>query len=415
MFERHLARNVLDALADSPAVFLNGARQTGKSTLAQKLSRGPHRARYLSLDDIAVLAAAKNDPEGFLAGLDGPIVIDEVQRAPELFIPLKAAVDRERRPGRFLLTGSANALVLPKLAQALTGRMEILTLWPLSQGEIEATREGFIDALFRDGAAFDAGKPLSRTEIWDRVVLGGYPEPLGRPQPERRAAWVNSYLTTIVERDIRDLAAIEGLTQLPRLLHLLAARGAGLMNYAELSRSMGLPQSTLKRYLALLEAAFLLQRLPPWSGNLGKRLVKTPKIFLNDTGLAANLLALDTARLEENVPMAGPLLETFVMAELTKQAGWSRVKPRLYHFRTETGAEVDFVMEDARGRVVGVEVKAGSAGTGDFKGLKVLEEALGKKFLRGVVLYLGREAVPFAKNMHALPISALWRTPAPKH
>ena len=187
------------------------------------------------------------------------------------------------------------------------------------------------------------------------------------------------------------------------------------MNYAELSRSMGLPQSTLKRYLALLEAAFLLQRLPPWSGNLGKRLVKTPKIFLNDTGLAANLLALDTARLEENVPMAGPLLETFVMAELTKQAGWSRVKPRLYHFRTETGAEVDFVMEDARGRVVGVEVKAGSAGTGDFKGLKVLEEALGKKFLRGVVLYLGREAVPFAKNMHALPISALWRTPAPKH
>ena len=207
---------------------------------------------------------------------------------------------------------------------------------------------------------------------------------------------------------MRDLANIEGLTQLPRLLGLLAARGAGLLNFAELSRSMGLPQTTLKRYLALLEATFLAQRLPPWSGNLSKRLVKAPKLFMNDTGLAASLLSVDAPGLEEGTPR-GPLLETFVRAELVKQSAWSRTRPRLHHFRTEAGAEVDFVLEDAQGRCVGIEVKAGSADAGDFKGLKTLEETVGKKFVRGIVLCTGREIVPFAKNMHALPISSLWR------
>ncbi len=409
MFERHLTPAILEALSDSPVVFLNGARQTGKSTLTQGLAAGPHPARYLTLDDMAVLSAAKNDPQGFLAGLGGPVVLDEVQRAPELFLPLKAEVDRDRRPGRFLLTGSASALVLPKLSQALVGRMEILTLWPLSQGEVEGVREEFIDALFAPGTVFPAFKPIAREELWTRVVQGGYPEPVSRPRPERRRAWVGSYITTIIERDIRDLANIEGLTQLPRLLNLLAVRSANLMNYAELSRSMGMPQTTLKRYLALLEAAFLARRLPPWSGNLSKRLVKAPKVFLNDTGLAADLLGLDASSLVAGAPLSGPLLETFVMTELCKQSGWSKTRPRMHHFRMETGQEVDFVLEDGQGRCVGIEVKAGSAGAGDFKGLKALEEALGKKFVRGVVLHAGRETVPFAKNMHALPIGALWR------
>lgn len=409
MFARNLEPSILAALADSPVVFLNGARQTGKSTLSRRLADGPHPARYLTLDDLGVLSAAKNDPQGFLAGLDGPVILDEVQRAPELFLALKAAVDRDRKPGRFLLTGSASALVLPDLSQALTGRMEILTLWPLSQGEIEGVEEGFIDALFAPNAALPSFKPLSRAQLWERVVHGGYPEPFNRPQPERRRAWVDSYVTTIVERDVRDLADIEGLTQLPRLLHLIAVRSSSLMNYAELSRSMGIPQTTLKRYLALLEATFLARRLPPWSGNLSKRLVKAPKLFLNDTGLAASLLAVDAPRLDSDGALSGPLLETFVMAELAKQSGWCKTRPRMHHFRTETGSEVDFVLEDAQGRCVGVEVKAGAAGAGDFKGLRTLEDALGKKFLRGVVLYTGRETVPFAKNMHALPIGSLWQ------
>ena len=401
MYPRYLTQSILDALSDSPVVFLHGARQTGKSTLAQQLAAGPHPARYITLDDIGVLSAAKSDPQGFLAGLSGPVILDEVQRVPELFLPLKAEVDRDRRPGRFLLTGSAGAWVLPQLSQSLAGRMEILTLWPLSQGEVEGVREGFIDALYGPDASIPSFKPLAREVLWERVAQGGYPEPLSRPRPERRRAWVNSYLTTLMERDVRDLANIEGLAQLPRLLNLLAARTACLMNYAELSRSMGIPQTTLKRYLALLEATFLAHRLPPWSGNLSKRLVKAPKLFLNDTGLAAGLLGIDAARLGTDGTLSGPLLETFVVAELAKQSGWSKTKPRMHHFRMQTGHEVDVVLEDAGGRCVGIEVKAGSVGTGDFKGLKALEGALGKRFLRGVVLYTGRETVPFAIQFHS--------------
>ena len=405
MYPRNLEPALLEALSDSPVVFLNGARQTGKSTLVRGISKG---ARYLTFDDGEVLAAAKGDPRGFLAGLDGPVILDEVQRVPELFLPLKAEVDRDRKPGRFLLTGSANAMVLPRLSDALTGRMEVLTLWPLSQGEIGRRREGLIDLLFDPEAKLPTVAPLSRDALWERVVRGGYPEPLARDQPERRRAWVNSYITTLIERDVRDLSDIDDRTQLPRLLGLLAARAASLLNYAELSRSLGIPQSTLKRYLALLEAVFLAHRVPPWSGILGKRLVKAPKVFLIDTGLAAGLLGADSERLSADGSLSGPILENFVMAELAKQSWWSRVKPRLYHMRTQTGFEVDFVLEDARGRCVGVEVKAGSVGPGDFKGLKLFAEALGKRFVRGIVLYGGRETVPFAKDLHALPIQGLW-------
>lgn len=409
MYKRHLESELLDALSDSPVVFLNGARQTGKSTLVQRLAAGRHPAGYLTLDDVGVLAAAKGDPQGFLAGLSGPVILDEVQRAPELFLPLKAAVDRDRRPGRFLLTGSANALVLPQLSQALIGRMEILTLWPLSQGEIEGEKEGFIDALFEPASSMPSFRPTARTNLWERIAAGGYPEPLSRPRPERRQAWVSSYLTMIIERDVRDLANIEGATQLPRLLSLLAARSACLMNYSELSRSMAIPQTTLKRYLALLEATFLAYRLPPWSSNLSKRLVKAPKVFLNDTGLETELLGIDTARLAADGTWSGPVLENFVMTELSKQSGWNKAKARLHHFRTREGQEVDFVLESARGRCIGVEVKAGGVDAGDFKGLKALAEALGKRFVRGVVLYLGNETVPFGANLHALPLQALWQ------
>lgn len=275
-------------------------------------------------------------------------------------------------------------------------------------GELAGVKEGFIDGLFASKLDVPEFGLLERNAHWERVVRGGYPEPLDRPRPERRRAGVNSYITTIIERDVRDLANIDGLAQLPRFMRLLARRTASLLNYAELSRSMGLPQTTLKRYPALLESIFLVHRLPPWSGNLGKRLVKSPKVFLNETGLAAGLLAVDGPRLEADGVLSGPLLENFVMTELSMQAIWSETRPRLHHFRTESGREVDFVLEDSRGRCVGIEVKAGSVGAGDMKGLSELSEVLGTRFLRGVILHTGRATVPFARNLHALPINALW-------
>ena len=398
------------ALARSPVVFLNGARQTGKSTLAKALAGGPHPASYITLDDATTLAAAQADPAGFVAGLDGPVVMDEVQREPRLFLPIKAAVDRDRRPGRFLLTGSASVMALPQLAHALVGRVEILTLWPFSQGELEGHGDDFVDAIFRSRVAAPARTGTRRsTPIERRLLTGGFPEVATRKTNAGRRAWFASYTTTILQREVRDLANIEGLAVLPSLLRLLAARAATLLNTSELSRSTGIPNTTLKRYLALLEATFLIQPLPAWSANLSKRLVRAPKLLLCDTGLLAHLLGVDARRLAAERALVGALLENFVAMELAKQASWSEVRPAIHHFRTHAGEEVDVVLEDAAGRVVGIEVKAAATvGARDLRGLRALAEALGKKFVRGVVLYTGTEVIPFGERVHAVPLEALW-------
>ncbi len=407
MIDRYITSQVLAALADTPVVVLTGARQTGKTTLVRALASSAHPARYLSFDDAGVLAAAQADPAGFVAGLDGPVVLDEVQRVPQLFLALKAGVDRDRRPGRFLLTGSANVLLLPRLAELLVGRMEVLSLWPLAQSEIAGVGASFVDRVFVD-------PPFSvSSEAWpqllDRILRGGYPEVLGRASAARRQAWFQSYITSLLQRDVRDLVNVERLTALPRLLSLLATRAASLLNTSELSRTSGIPLSTLKRYLALFETTFLIQLLPAWSGNLGKRLVKAPKLFLSDTGVLASLLGANHRLLERDRTLAGPLLENFVVMELFKHVSWSQVRPRLFHFRTQTGQEVDLVLEDAAGRVVGIEVKASaSVSAKDFKGLRTLAEAVGEGFLRGLVLYAGTESIPFGGAFHALPVQALW-------
>lgn len=409
MIRRNLTAPLLEAISDTPVVLLNGARQVGKSTLVQSLQED-HPAQYLTLDDATVLAAASRDPAGFLAGLDGPVVLDEVQRAPELFLAIKAAVDRDRRPGRYLLTGSADIFLLPRIAESLAGRMEVLTLWPLSQGEIEGVRETFVDSLFATRFQPPAVSGVDRGEILDRVLQGGYPEMLSRSSEARRRAWFGSYTTTILQRDVRDLSSIEDITALPRLLSLLAARSTTLLNYSELSRTSGLPASTLKRYFALLEATFLVRPLPPWSDNLSKRLVKSPKLLLTDTGLVAAALGLNRERLDEEPHLVGPLLESFVLLEIRKQATWSEIRPELFHYRTQTGQEVDLLLEDARGRIVGVEVKAGSTvQERDVRALLGLADDLGKRFVRGVVLYTGERAVPFSDKVMALPMGSLWR------
>jgi len=409
MYDRNITNKVLSALQDTPVVFVNGARQTGKSTLVQKLITRKHSARYLTLDDSNLLAAASADPSGFIGGFEGPLIIDEVQRVPELFLAIKSEVDKNRQPGRFLLTGSANVLLLPQMAETLAGRMEILTLWPLSQGEIESRKETFIDRIFFDRSVPCSSSSITTVQLIKKILSGGFPEALSRTEVNRQRAWFSSYITTILQRDVRDISNIEGLTLIPRLLSLVAARTGGLLNYAELSRSFSMPQTTLKRYLALLETTFLVKLLPAWSVNLGKRLVKSPKILLTDTGLISHLIGIDDKRLKNEPQLIGALLENFAAMELVKQAGWSHSQPHLFHFRTQTGQEVDIVLEDTAGRVVGIEVKAGSTvKTDDLKGLRLLADSVGSKFVRGVVLYCGSEYVPFGSGLAAIPISELW-------
>lgn len=410
MYTRNVSSAIREALADTPVVVLHGARQTGKSTLAGWLASERTEASVLTLDDAAVLAAAAADPAGFLSGLGGLTVIDEVQRAPQLFLAMKADVDRRRSPGRFLLTGSANVMLLPRLAEYLAGRMQVITLWPLSQGEIIGRREGFVDALFAPESPIPPGAETDRAALADLILRGGFPEVVARLTPSRRDAWFDSYLGTILQRDVRDIAQIHGLADLPRLLGLLAVRSGSLLNVAELSRTAALPLTTTRRYLALLEATFLVQMLPAWSTNLSKRLVRAPKVFLADTGLAASLVGADAARLARDPPLLGPLLETFVVMEIRKQLGWSHQRVRLYHFRTTAGSEADLILETPDGRVAGVEVKSAAAvSPRDFRGLRALADALGERFVRGVVLYTGSSTVPFGDRLMAMPIEALWQ------
>lgn len=408
MYRRYIEQSLAAALSDTRVVLLNGARQAGKSTLAQRLAQG-RGGRYYTLDDPAVLGLAHSDPAALVRGFEGLTVIDEVQLAPALFPALKLEVDRDRRPGRFLLTGSASVLLLPKLAESLAGRIEILPLWPLSQDELGGRPAHFVDRLFASAAWRARRHRLERTDLCRRIVAGGFPEALERKTVDRREAWFRSYLATLMQRDVRDLARIDGLTDLPRLLALLAARAACLVNAAEISRAAGVAHSTLRRYLSLLEAVFVLQPLPAWSTNLGKRLVRSAKIHLVDSGVTAHLRGETDAEALARSATLGPLLETFVVQELRRQLGWSRTSAGLYHFRTAAGREVDAVLEGPGQQIAGVEVKASaSVAARDFDGLRALAEAAGKKFVRGVVLYLGEHDLAFSDTLRAVPLSALW-------
>jgi hypothetical protein len=269
-------------------------------------------------------------------------------------------------------------------------------------------REEFVDALFANNLPYRVSYPENQANILGRIVIGGYPEAVRRSSNARRKAWFDSYITTLLHRDVRDLANIEGMVNLPRLLSLLAIRVPTFLNFAELSRTAAIAQSTLKRYMTLLEAIFLIQNVPAWSGNLGKRLVKAPKLVINDTGLKAHLTGSSAERMTAD-GSAGGYLENFVIMELRKQIPWSRIQPRMFHFRTQTGQEVDVVLEDPSGRLVGIEVKTTAVvGAEDFKGLRALAEGAGKHFHRGIVLYTGTGMVPFGQNLHAIPVTALW-------
>lgn len=406
MFKRHIRSALLDALGDTPAVMLVGARQSGKTTLARALAAGSWRASYVTLDDATALEAATADPPGFVAGLGSPAVIDEVQKAPALLPAVKAAVDRDRRPGRFLLTGSADVLTLPRVSESLAGRMEVITLWPLSQGELAGRRERFVDRAFGG-----EGPPPARggEDVVSLLVRGGYPEAVARPRAGRRRAFFDAYVTTLLARDVRDVAAVEHPGALRRLLRLVAIRSASVLNHSEAARTLAVPVSTVKRYLALLETLFLVHEVPAWASNRGKRLARAPKLHMADTGLLAALAGLDEEALRRERSLVGPVLESFVAAELSKQIAWSETRPVLHHFRTHLGREVDLVLEDARGRVVGLEVKAsGTVASSDLDGLRALAETAGNAWVQGMVLYLGTSAVPFGPGLTACPVESLW-------
>jgi hypothetical protein len=369
-----------------------------------------YRATYLTLDESTTLSALHTDPRAFLEAIDGNIIIDEVQRVPEVFRTIKAMVDEKRTPGRFLLTGSANVLLLPKLSESLAGRMEILTLYPLSQSEIEGSTVNLLDVLFRSRFPTDFTVSVEGPEgLNRRLIRGGYPEPVLRPDQIRRRKWFDAYLTTILQRDIRELANIEGIQLLPRLLASLSSRSGSLLNYAAIAAESGIPQSTIRRYISLFEASYLVGEAPPWSVNIGKRLVKSPKIYLMDTGLALGVLSADHDRLGVDLELRGRMLETFVYAELLKLASWSNQQMRLFHFRSHAGDEVDFVVERSDGRIVGIEVKSQrSLGSESFKGLRLLQQQQKNRFHRGIVLFGGKQTVSFGSDLFAVPIPALW-------
>ena len=394
-------------MTDTPVVLLNGARQTGKTTLAQALAAGSG-AQYFTFDDFATLALAAGAASGFIRNLTGPVVLDEIQKAPKLFSAIKLAVDKDRQPGRFLLTGSANVLTLPRLSESLAGRMEVIPLYPFSAGELAGAAEGFLARLFA-GTIATSKRASAGGDMAARLTRGGYPEATQREAEDRRGAWFASYISTILQRDVRDLARVDALHTLPNLLKLLAARASGLLNLADVGRDAGLPHTTLTRYLALLETVFLVHRLPAWSHNLGQRLVKAPKLHLVDSGLACHLLGADARRLSEDRPLMGRLLESYVVGELRKQVSWADSRTALYFFRTATGLEVDVVLERPDGSVAGIEVKASaSVGASDFAALKTLRNQLGQLFRAGVVLYLGDQVVPFGDKLWLVPLPALW-------
>jgi predicted AAA+ superfamily ATPase len=407
---RHAEGRVSAALRDTRVVLVSGARQAGKSTLVQICA--PADARSVVLDNAADRNAAIADPVEFVRG-DRPLVIDEVQRAPDLLLAIKESVDADPRPGRFLLTGSASLAAMRAVPDALPGRMETVELWPLSQGEIGGAPDRFIDAVFGD-VTLDHESTEAREGYLSRLVRGGFPEAVARTDAARRERFLDSYVADLLSRDVMSVADVEHTAALRSLVRLVAARSGQLLVPGNLASSLELPRNTIARYLGLLEAVFLIKRVPAFSRNLSARAVGTAKVAFVDSGIAANLVGADIENLGRPDSQLGPLLEGFVLMELARATTWAQARVELSHYRTKDGAEVDAVLEDRRGRVVGVEVKARSTVTErDFSGLRHLAARLGPDFLHGIVLYTGARTLSFGPGLRAVPLSALWELAPP--
>lgn len=405
--KRGIEQQLFEAIEDTPVLMITGARQSGKSTLVKDVFQKTHD--YISLDNATVLSNARNDPMGFVRRLDRPVILDEVQRVPELLLAIKHAVDENRRPGYFVLTGSANVLTLPKVSDSLAGRIEVHTLWPFSQNELNGKLTCFVDELFSKEIRKQKLEQLKREELVDKVTSGGYYNAIQRKSWNRRVAWFESYLISVLGKDIQELAHIERLQEMPDIFKLLAARVGNTMNQSELSRSIKIPTMTLKRYLVLLQQIYILVMLPAWSKNLSKRLVKSPKIFLNDTGLLCHLLFYDNTKLLSDSSAFGHVFENFVVMEIIKQQTWSKTRFKPYHYRTEKGEEIDLILESADSRLVGIEIKLSETITPkDVRALVNFRDEHSKNFHRGIVFYTGEKILPLSEKISAVPVQALW-------
>lgn len=405
--DRGVANVVVEAMGAARVVALLGARQAGKSTLAQVLAADRLPADYLTLDDEPVRSLAAGDPAGFVAGLTRTAVIDEVQRVPELLFAIKSRVDRDNAPGQFLLTGSANLRRIPTVSDALPGRVDYVPLWPLTQGEIAGRAETFLDGLFGGEIPRTVDAPVGRGEYAEALVAGGFPEARLRPGKER-SRFFDSYVTSIVERDVADTSRVHDPTAVGTLLRLVAARSGSLARYDALAREAGVDGKTAKSHIDVLERLFLVRIRRPWHVNLGQRQVKAPKLYVADPGLLAGLVGADASRVREDDGFAGALFETFVATELERQASWSPEPLTFWHYR-DGDREVDVIVERPSGEIVGIEVKASATVRArDFRGLAHLRQRIGRRLVTGVVLHAGDQTLPFGERLWALPLKALW-------
>lgn len=408
LIERHVKPIVLDALAEARAVCLLGARQCGKSTLARAIATNEHPAEYLTLDNDATRQAALADPTGFVARIAGQAVIDEVQRAPDLMLAIKERLDSSDERGQFLLAGSANILTLPTIADALPGRVDYVRLWPFSQGELTSRRENFVDGLLAGEIPAVKDARVGSGAYAERVVTGGFPDVQERSRAGR-ARFFDSYIATLLGRDLPDVAKVRDPASIERLLRLVAARSANLVSARAVATELGADHKTVAAQTRILEELFLVARVQPWHVNLGSRQIKTPKIYVTDTGLLAHLMNTSAKHLAQDGAYAGPLFETFAVMELARQRDWAESVPSLMHYRDKQQREVDIILELGSGEIAAVEVKAAATvQQRDFAGLRHLRERLGKRFQAGVVLYTGARTLSFGDRLAAVPLCGLW-------
>lgn len=406
---RHAQAAVDLALADTRVVIVLGARQVGKSTLLEQVAAGEGaRRRLVTLDDQAVRSAASLDPAGFIATLQTPVAIDEIQRVPELMTEIKLRVDRDRTPGQFALTGSANLLEMKQVKDSLAGRAEYLRLYPFSQGELRGHREMFVGRLADGEFPQISDAPVGRPAYAAILATGGYPEAQARTST-RRQRFFESYVEGVLDRDLASLGDVADRAVVGRLLRAIGATSAAELNIDRLSGSLGAPASTIRRHIELLEMLFLVRRVPAWSSNLLARTIKRPKIYVADTGLLASLVGADERRIETDLDLGGMFYETFVAMELDRQMSWLEDRPQMFHFRDRDQREVDIVLEHRDGTVSAVEAKASATvRPQDFRGLEHLRDKLGKNFNAGALLYTGASTVPFGDRIAAVPLCGLW-------
>ncbi|HAT1773012.1 TPA: ATP-binding protein [Legionella pneumophila] len=408
MFKRFIKNNIYDALKDTPVVYVMGPRQSGKTTIVKDII--DENWQYISFDDSAQLNIAKTDPVGFIRNIppENSIVLDEVQRLPEIFVSIKQAVDENRKAGRFLLTGSANALLLPTLSDSLAGRMEMIPLSTLSESEILEKQPTFLTTLLQNEAP-STKEIRVRDYLIKRIVTGCFPEPVQRENENRIQVWYDNYLLSLIQKDIRDLGHIEHHSEMTKLLKVLTLYTGKLINFTELGGKLELYRATVKKYTSLLEQLFLIEYLPAWHTNSYKRLIKTPKLHVVDTGIVCSARGINSDKIKTNPDILGSLLETFVFNELKKQSNFINEKLNFYHYRDKDGYEIDIVIENSFDEVIGIEIKAAaSINPKDLHGLNKLKEITGKKFKVGILLYDGDHTTSFGDKLFAVPIASLW-------